>query len=234
MNAIKLARICLALLLSSLGVLALTPSSAQAHAVTAYFTDGRWPTNASISYGINVGFPAGAWRSRMYDGKQQWNNATSTGEPSVFWTLPNDVSYGSAQSPCGISGINKGAIFWNDLDYLGVSVLAATRLCSSGSGGGDVSAGPGTIYNFTIEVDSSRTNWYTGTGDNPDKSDDLWSVASHEFGHVLGFWEHFSSTDPICVNDSSQNTMCPTHFPGTERMRTLGSHDIHTFDAAYL
>ena len=56
------------------------------------------------------------------------NNATSTGEPTVLWSLADDVNHGTAGNPCGISGVNTAAVFWNDLDYLGTGVLGATRL----------------------------------------------------------------------------------------------------------
>ncbi|SCL30540.1 hypothetical protein GA0070624_4096 [Micromonospora rhizosphaerae] len=223
MNTIKIVRIFLATLLAAAGFVVVTPSAGQAHTVSTYFTRGRWPSNASIAYGLNTGFPTGAWRSRVWDGKEQWNNATNSGEPTVFWTLADDVNHGTAGNPCGISGVNTGAGFWNNLDYLSTSTLGATRLCT----------GSGTIYNFTIEFDSTRSNWYNGTGDNPGGNADFWSTATHEFGHALGFWEHIAESDSACPDDSTRSTMCPTIYNGTERQRTVATHDIHTYDGAY-
>jgi hypothetical protein len=219
----KLSRIALAAVLVAVGSMVALASPAGAHTVGNHFTRGRWPANATIQYGLNTGFPSGAWRSRVYDGKEQWNNATNSGEPTVLWSLADGVNHGTAGNPCGISGVNTGAGFWNNLDYLGSGVLGATRLCTT-----EV-----TIYNFTIEFDSTRSNWYNGTGDNPGGNADFWSTATHEFGHALGFWEHIAEGDGACPDDSSRATMCPSIYNGTERQRTVATHDIHTYDGAY-
>ncbi len=221
-TAMRSVRGIVIVLLAALGVVAFDAVPAGAHTASTYFTDGHWPRNQSIAYGVNSGFPTGTWRTLAWNGKEQWNSATNTGEPTIYWTLADDVSYGSATSPCGVPGYNTGAIFWNDLDYLGPSVLGATRLC-----------GFTPIFNFTIEFDRTRTDWYVGTGDAPGGSYDFWSVASHEFGHALGFWKHLDEADAACPNDSTRSTMCPSVYDGTERQRTLATHDIHTFDAAY-
>src|SRR5690349_5141973 len=175
MDMIKMSRVIMVTMFVAVGSLVLMGSPAGAHTVGNHFTRGRFPTNVTVQYGLNTGFPTGAWRSRVYDGKEQWNNATNSGEPTVLWTLADDVNHGTAGNPCGISGFNTGAGFWNNLDYLSTSTLGATRLCTTGT----------VIYNFTIEFDSTRSNWYNGTGDNPDSGSDFWSVTTHEFGHAL-------------------------------------------------
>jgi len=219
----KVFRIALVAALVAVGSAAvLTATPASAHTVGNHFTRGRWPANVTIQYGLNTGFPTGAWRSQAYAGKEQWNNATSSGEPTILWTLADDVNHGTAGSPCGISGFNTGALFWNNLDYLGSGTLGATRLCVGSA-----------IFNFTIEFDSTRSNWYNGTGDNPDSNADFWSTATHEFGHAVGFWEHIAESDGACPNDGTRATMCPSIYNGTERQRTVAPHDIHTYDGAY-
>jgi hypothetical protein len=67
---------------------------------------------------------------------------------------------------------------------------------------------------------------------------DLASVATHEFGHASGWAHHYddAGVDPgglICGNNSGQATMCATHYKGTARQRSLQTHDVHTFKAAY-
>ncbi|GIH02640.1 hypothetical protein Rhe02_07070 [Rhizocola hellebori] len=224
MKSTSLARIYLVFLLVVGGIFLPHPP-ASAHSPTSYFTAGKWPTSQVISYGINIGFPTGSWRSRLVEAKDQWNNSASTGEPKIYWYLADDVNHGSAGDPCGISGFNTAAIFWNDLDYLGSNWVAATRLCPQTLNS--------TIYNFTIEFDSTRSNWYSGNADNPGGNVDFWSVATHEFGHALGFWEHIPESDGACPDDSTRATMCPSTYLGTERQRTVSPHDVHTFDAAY-
>ena len=219
MSRKRIAQLLVVLLAGLIAATAL-PSAAGAHTAGSYFVRGHWPANQSIGYGVNTGFPGGEYRSRLLDGKNQWNNAANTGEPNIYWSLADDISYGTAGSPCGVPGYNTAAIFWNDLDYLSSGTLGATRLCGSTS----------VIFNFTIEFDSDRS-WYTGTGDSPDNRPDFWSIASHEFGHAVGFWNHLPAGE--CPNNSTKFTMCPTYDMGTERQRTLTAHDIHTFDAAY-
>jgi hypothetical protein len=222
-NLLKASRIFLVTALVAAGMALVAQAPAQAHTWSSHFTNGRWPVNATVNYGVNTGFPTGEWRSRLLDGKNQWNNATNSGEPSFYWGLQDDINHGTAGNPCGISGWNTAAVFWNDLDYIGGSILGATRLCNVS----------GTIANFTIEFDNDRSNWYTGTGDNPSSNHDAWSVATHEFGHAFGFWEHITESDGACPDSSSRATMCPSIYTGTERQRTLIDHDIHTFDAAH-
>lgn len=213
----------LVLFLVAVGIV-LLPSPASAHTSSTYITK-HWPTNQTVSYGVNTGYPGSDYRSRALDGKNQWNDSTNSGEPNFYWSLADDISYGDAQTPCGVPNFNTGALFWNNLDYAGTGVLGITRLCA---------ANP--IWNFTIEFDSTRS-WYAGTADAPDNRADFWSVATHEFGHAFGFTGgsggHFPAGDSICANNSSMATMCPSYYIGTERQRTVSTHDIHTLDGGY-
>ena len=71
MNLIKVSRIAVVAMLMAAGSLvAVSASPAHAHTVSNHFTRGRWPRNAP-SGGLNTGFPTGAWRSRVWDGKEQ-------------------------------------------------------------------------------------------------------------------------------------------------------------------
>jgi hypothetical protein len=112
-------------------------------------------------------------------------------------------------------------------DFAG-SNLAATQVCRSGN-----CPGPGCqITRGMIHFDTSKP-WYTGVGDAPATKYDLWSVSTHEFGHVTGFGmneapDHFTGT--ICP----EQTMCGAASFGSENQRTLDTHDIHTFQGAYL
>lgn len=69
--------------------------------------------------------------------------------------------------------------------------------------------------------------------------DDFWSVASHEVGHVTGFYYgplddgHFTEADSACPSDDGRHTMCPSISAGTKMMRDVNTHDKHTFTNAY-
>ncbi len=89
--------------------------------------------------------------------------------------------------------------------------------------------------------------WYTGTSTDvpgaagaPDASQDMQSVAMHEFGHASGFARHYDGPNStglggaICnLTDSRRETMCSLLTQGTAWGRTLGPHDRHTWNAVY-
>lgn len=216
----KKMRAAFAVMLGMVAGLTPPPPAAQAHTSSTFYST-YWPGFALVSYGMHIGFPTGAFRSVHVNGKDQWNNAVAGREPEFYWSLPDDVNYGSAAAPCNLA-TNTGALFWNDLSYIGANTLGFTRRCW----------GDGTIATFTIEFAKNRP-WYVGTGDAPSNKYDWWGAVAHEFGHATGWSGHFGSTKSICASNSGPNTMCPTHFLGTEWMRTLATHDVHTFDGAY-
>lgn len=216
----------MALVLVLAGVL--VPSApAAAHPYSLYFTQGMWTDDATISYGLNQGFPGGDFANRMYDGKNHWNNADTGQEPQTYWTLTDYIPYGSFSNPCGLAtgGNNRGVLFWIDLDNLGSGVAGATLACKSGS----------TWIKASMAIDSDQP-WYPGTDGVPGTHLDLWSVATHEFGHWNGFWVHWAEgMAGICPPawDSNRHTMCPSISPGTYVQRHTKTHDIHTFQGAY-
>lgn len=197
------------------------PGAAQAHTASSYFTNGIWPDNTAITYAFQSGYPGGEYRTRVGDAAAQWNNAASTNEPTLY--AGSDGNWGTFANPCGVPGIDRIAIFAVDLDVYSSTMIGATKLCS------DIG---GEIFTATVAEDN-ETSWYTGTGDASSSQIDYWSNSTHELGHALGFWEHIAESDSACPDDSTRSTMCPTLYPGTERQRTVATHDIHTFDAAY-
>jgi hypothetical protein len=200
----------------------LLPARADAHTASTYYVD-EWDSNVTVCWGINTGFPTGNPRTRAREADDRWNNAAGSPAPEFFNCLLDDINHGNPQNACNISGINTGAIYWNDLDYIDPGLLGATRKCASSA-----------LWNFTIEFDNDQS-WYFGTGDAPASQWDFLSIAVHEFGHAFGFWGHFPESDSICPETTARETMCPGNpaVRGTEHLRSLGTHDIHTFDAAY-
>lgn len=63
------------------------------------------------------------------------------------------------------------------------------------------------------------------------------STAAHEWGHWTGWFgpdgAHYAEDGDECPSNSSRHTMCPRLPDGTTYMRSLESHDIHTFNDAY-
>lgn len=228
----------------------MTPASANHLPMTA----GRWePTHLSGSGSIDwylelwrtTRFPSGAKSDRILSGAYAWDQHSEG--PGI-----NDSFQGTAVSPydmrttCpyqAIGGGNVGGnivVDWTNFGttYAGESftdALAVEWTCkfSDGAAGDSNQA-----YN------SSKT-WYDGAGDAGDGDlglggscvfsaceFDFWSVASHEFGHTWNFG-HFSEDDAVCPNNDSRHTMCPNIYMGTERQRSLESHEISSFHAVY-
>lgn len=193
---------------------------ARAHSSATFYTD-KWASSIDVNYGFSTNFPMGNHRARVTTGKNAWNNAAGSTEPDFFGFNPDgNYFFGDpCRSPDG-----NGVLWFNRP----AMTLAEVKLCASASG---------RIQRFSLAFDPGAgdygRSWYTGTGDAPSDTYDLWSVAAHEFGHVTGFWGHFGEGGTLCANDNSRHTMCPNIPPGTERQRTLQEHDTHTFDNAY-
>ena len=83
---------------------------------------------------------------------------------------------------------------------------------------------------------NGSVGWYQGSGGAPANRWDLRSIATHEAGHTTGWHGHFSGS-PTCALPLSgaYETMCEGSLSvlGTEWIRTLGTHDLHTYEDAY-
>jgi hypothetical protein len=209
-------------------LLALTPTGpASAHTASTYYPK-HWPSNINIEYGLNAGFPGGTWPDRAYDSKQGWNNAAGTNEPEILWTLADGVLYGDPVKPCSLLSANNTAIvFYTDLDPIGTGLVGLTARCAPST----------TILKASLTIDATGRTWYAGTGSAPAGSYDLWSAFAHEWGHVTGWSPHLTtgeaSTCPSPTETVVRHVMCPSIATGTTVMRTLKTHDVHTFQGAY-
>lgn len=203
-----------------LSAMVAVPSVAAAHSPTFYTGGGgKWTNFLSIGY-YQKGFPTTTHVARINNGHTQWNAAGPSGIEPDFWYAGTTSTAGNADLPCSAT---YNGVYWRNLDYLGIGVLGFTPHCENTAG---------VVTRFSMSIDSNAS-WYTGTGEGPGGQYDLWSVASHEWGHATGWYGHFASSESICVDNSAQATMCPFIRDGTQRIRTLDTHTIHTFQAAY-
>jgi hypothetical protein len=155
----------------------------------------------------------------VHQGALPWNDLA---QPMKFAKL-SDSNIGYFD---GCGNYMDNYIFQRKIDGVG-NALAEASWC--------LYSGTNRMYSFHITFDGGE-DWYYGSGDAPPGRPDFISVAAHEFGHVTGFVRHLDdSGDPlrICLDKGAQETMCKVHYFGSERQRTLGEHDAHTFREAY-
>jgi len=182
------------------------------------------------------------YRDRIQNGKAEWNQL---GEPMSF-----DFAAGQPDFPAfpflscpklsdGSANKEKNAMHWSYLDGK-FGFAGETYVCSFY----DVNEGnPDYIANFQMRFDSGES-WYTGTGTpscpNVDSCQtDLWSVATHEFGHATGRTKggdglgHFGENWSVCADVADKHSMCPWDFANYTRGRSLELHDKDSFRSAY-
>jgi hypothetical protein len=166
------------------------------------------------------------------DADDKWKNLVPN---RLDWSASGEVDNTHNSGICNWDIMKEGMIWewwWNDF-----SVLADTEQCGTGS----------TMENFGMRInDNSAIDWYRGT-DTPSHSEtDLWSIATHEFGHSSGWGpgnDHFTETANPGACDKTQNdyhTMCERYYHTTDQYpargkwwRTLETHDVDTFKDAY-
>lgn len=185
----------------------------------------RWQSTLSPTWHFTPSVPTGDWRNRIGDGVRQWNQL---GE-SLQYQAGSDLANRDPRNSCSAAGTITMHRF--NLDG-GGGTLGLSGYCEYTSG----AVGRGTSW---IIFDQSE-EWCLGTGNCYDgflglgagANIDLWSISSHEWGHV-GALGHYAAIDFVCTDNESQATMCPSYKAGTERMRTLQPHDIDSFRARY-
>ena len=212
--------------LSVLAVVALASIAAGGVAYADHAPDfgPRW-SDLTPAYAFTPSVPSGDWRSRITDGKNQWNNVGT----SLQYTGPvADQPNRDPQSSCG--PVDTVTLHRFNIDG-GGGVLGLSGYC--------IYTNTNTRATGWIIFDSSE-EWCLGTGDCYDgflglgvgANIDLWSVASHEWGHVSTL-THYTASDAVCEDNGGQATLCPTYKPGTERQRTLETHDRASLDRRY-
>lgn len=206
-----------------LAVLAVAVPPANAHHLPDF--GPRWQSTLTPTWHFTPSVPGGDWRNRITDGMQQWNQLGET----LQYRAGADMGNRDPRNSCSPSGTITMHRF--NLDG-GGGTLGLSGFCQYTSG----AVGRATSW---IIFDQSE-EWCLGTGDcysgflgtGIGANTDLWSIASHEWGHV-GALGHYAATDGVCADNDGQATMCPSYKGGTERMRTLQPHDIDSFRARY-
>lgn len=210
-------------LVAVIGVLLATALPAGAHHAPSF--GPTWQTALTPSWHFTPSVPAGSFRDRIFDGVTQWNQL---GESVRFRSAP-DLGNRDPRNSC--SPVETITIHRFNLDG-GGGTLGLSGYCQYTSGG----TGRATswiIFDSSEEWCLDTGNCYDGfLGSGIGANIDLWSVASHEWGHVAALG-HYDAADPVCASTESQATMCPSYTPGSERQRTLQTHDIDSFRARY-
>ena len=219
--------------------LAVSPSTdAIAHLPTStWYPFGSWDItpDPSKNWKFTAGFPSGSGqRDSVREGADQWTNVSAA---SFVWNETAEVATWTGNEGCGQTwgsgGSGNNTIRWRPISVtLGPDPLAATRICSAG----------GNVYKFYIKFNSNWSGSFHWSGHTPDDVPsgeyDGWAVASHEFGHAVGFFGpyddgHLDPGGQYCDGDLDHHTMCPDILIGKSRQRTLEEHDIDTFQSLY-
>lgn len=144
----------------------------------------------------------------------------------------NNWSDVGSDTTCSDASYHTIVIDWIDLGVNGP--LADGYGCVNGSA----------IDRGYVRINSywqSTNQWNLDCDKTPAASEyDLCAVMTHEFGHILGFYDHWSESSSMCpgappwnMDLSDRQTMCGVIPTGKTYARTLESHDRGEFDDAY-
>ena len=212
-----------------LATVVMLPSHLSAHTPSGANYAHAWQERTINYYLSNVSGHPNYWSSipgladRIVESMVTWNNA-----PANFH-YNNAGVFDNLDPTCGSQAVGVNGIFWGPIDGTG-PILGWTVDCSYESG---------RLHSTNITIDGQE-NWYTGTGTPAANAFDLRSVATHEFGHGNGMflaasganhWNGVSAS--LCPGNANDQTMCANHAAGTTFLRTLASHDSHTFTNRY-
>jgi hypothetical protein len=222
----------------------LTPISA-AHAVNGagtFYADRKWPTGTDMTFYFDdgstdhdgtasAGFPHSVdWRARMDNAVSAWNNSDSDPDKPTFTRATGSTAYGlfgPYWAPCGLT--HTAQVYQADLSWDMAAAGGAAYLCTT-------STVPKLALKMAIVFRELPPGyaWYVGTGTPPLLQYDLWSIATHEFGHGTGWVGHWNTPYPAqCPGNGTDQTMCGTYYQANTFWRSLGTSDIETWHSAY-
>lgn len=172
-----------------------------------------------------------ARRDRNHEAATAWNNVTGA---EFTWLFRGNRADLDDTNPCN-NGTEENSYDWTNIDG------PYDPSTGAGSVAGEMTycyfvypaTGQQYFKNILVRYDQQE-NWYTGTGSPGSNQTDFLSVATDETGHASGWLGHFLQFSTQCPPTTNPiHVMCPTLTVGYAQMRTLMSHDIHTFAAAY-
>ncbi len=221
-------------LLAGLGLVFASPvaPTAQAHDQANWY-NARWIQSDLGSTKIPWSFSPGFWNGQAYrdaviNGAKGWNDIAGNRTLDRQADVSSDPSnvYDCAAA-LGNNKVWKGAV--SDPYY------ALTGWCVKS---GETSH----MKSFQMKF-RDGINWYAGTGTPGSNELDLWSGATHEFGHGVGqtsgpngygHWDEAGDPNSSLCDYTSYPThvMCYKLLPG-EITNAPKIHDRHTFQSAY-
>jgi hypothetical protein len=226
-------------------LLALVASPVAAHSPISDWHAASWPSSdLIINWKFADGVPTGtALRARIKDGAQEWTNSSASQMNFSFDSGSDYASFPYNSCP-SLSNAQKDAIHWGAFDGQG-NTYGGTFKCSYYDAAGTPYSAT-TLHSFQIKFDQAE-NWNTSTSAPGTNQFDLWSGASHEFGHATGRGStasrtapggdghgHFPNSWAVCNETQSEHhTMCVSNRMDKTWDRSLNTHDLDTFNDAY-
>jgi hypothetical protein len=210
-------RLTLILIGTLVGLLSAGP--AWAHSATVFYSP-VWSTadRGAVKF-YNDYTLTSSFLGRVIDGAKTWDKLGK----SLDWDYVTKANL--SRNVCDPKSFGRSLIYKGSIDGPGHTV-AVTETCYTGK----------KLLRFTMRFDTAEV-WNTSTATTfPADRTDVWSVAAHEFGHASGWRKHLDEALDglnLCGATKWQQTMCSVAFSGSTNQRTLGGHDVHTFDAIY-
>jgi hypothetical protein len=212
-------------LLTALVVLLSVP--AQAHQSYPFWYLSAWTANPVTwfaDHDFDLGKVAEPGKNEILYGMGVWNAAPGS---RIYYN--NGSRYDIVFNVPGTYNMN--GIFWQPLSGEDVWARIYAWWYTSPSDPAQYFHSFDVVFNSALKWNMDHTKAPTIA------QGDLYSVASHEFGHGMGHWTHWdqgpAADAKICVPGPTIHTMCSTHYPGTTSQRSLATHDVHTFTDAY-
>ena len=223
------------LLLNATLLTTLLMQGAEAHS-GATFYKARWNPGSTVNYNVDNDVPS-SMRDAMHAGLNNWDDLAAGNGPHFVNQGPiaGSNDYDPCTGPSNLYIIEDLGLVWTGRPVDSEQYLGVTQWCTSGSSGIDRITKFQITFEKTAEL-AGASGWYTGSGQPGANQWDLRSIATHEAGHVTGFYGHFDESPVACPLDVDRATMCGGHveMKGTTRLRTREAHDNHTFADVYM
>lgn len=172
--------------------------------------------------------------SNAKEGMRTWNAVSGrfTFKYSDLTLLPGPNT--KVCEKFNLDGITYSRVEMLNLDGPG-GYAGVTAVCNRA--GSNIPPGQkGRAAYFDIFMDALQ-GWHYGEKAPPARLYDFQGAVTHELGHATGWGPHYNDRNAaagICNVTVVAETMCNANYAGNFFfVRTLGSHDMHTFSNAY-